>query len=286
MTDAAADGEVLGRTNTKIKRLRRLVSKRKARFEERAFVVEGPLVVTEALRAAGHASSAATAGSARSGLVIEAVFVERGHGPDVVAMATDAGLTVHTVADGVLAAVLDTVTPQLVAAVVSRPNTGLADLGPTGLVMTVVDGRDPGNIGTLVRSAEAAGAAGLVLAGSSVDPTNPKVLRASAGAALRLPVVVETDVDRALDGLMASGRALLATVIDPEATPYDEADLGDAAVVVGNESRGLPPEVLAKADGLVTIPLAGPTESLNLGVAGSIICFEALRQRRHRPDWP
>ncbi|MCP4228343.1 MAG: RNA methyltransferase [Actinomycetia bacterium] len=275
MTDATG-AEILGRTNPRIKRLRRLISKRKARSEERAFVVEGPLVVAEALAAAGSAAT----GDTEPGVEVEAVFVERGHGSEVVALALAAGVTVNTVEDGVLAAALDTVSPQRVAAIVRRPAPDLADLGPRGLVMVVIDGRDPGNIGTLIRSAEAAGAAGLVLVGSTVDPTNPKVVRASAGAGLRLPVIVEADINTTLEGLRASGRRILAAVIDAATTPYDEVDLADVVVVLGNESRGVPAPVIAQADDKVTIPLVGPTESLNLGVAGSVICFEALRQQR------
>ncbi len=276
MTDATR-AEALGRTNPKIKRLRRLISKRKARSAERAFVAEGPLVVAEAIAAASPGGDGLV-----PGVEVEAIFVEGGHGAEVVASAVAAGITVHTVDDGVLAAALDTVSPQLVAAIVTRPAPELGDLSPRGLVMVVIDGRDPGNVGTLIRSAEAGGAAGLVLAGSTVDPTNPKVVRASAGAGLRIPVIVETDIEAALDGLAVNGRHILATVIDPQATPYDEVDLADVAVVLGNESRGVPAQVIARADEMITIPLAGPTESLNLGVAGSVICFEALRQQRHR----
>ena len=144
----------------------------------------------------------------------------------------------------------------------------------------MVDGRDPGNLGTLIRSAEASGAAGMVLAGASVDPTNPKVLRASAGAGLRLPVVIEPDLEPALASLRPGRGPVVATTIDDEAEPYDQVDLTSAVVLLGNESQGLAPSVVALADHDITIPLAGPTESLNLGVAGSILCFEALRQRR------
>lgn len=238
-------------------------------------MVEGPLIVGEALAGMGQAATPWT---------VEGLYLEPGANPELVASAHQAGVEVHLVARGILATILDTVSPQPVAAVVTRPPWAV-DAIASGLVLVVVDGRDPGNAGTLIRSAEAAGAAGVVLAGSSVDPTNPKVLRASAGAGLRLPVVVEPDVGTALSHLSAGGRRVLATVVDPAAEPYDQVDLGQAVVVLGNESHGLAPEVVAAADQPITIPLAGPTESLNLGVAGSLLCFEALRQRRrNRPQ--
>ena len=261
---------LLRASNPRIKRLRRLVSQRKARSEERAFVVEGPAIVAEAL--------STSAGS--SGLIIEGLYLESGVALDLAASATSLDIEVHHVAFGVLGSVLDTVNPQPMAAVISGPTWQLEDLGVGALVILLVDPRDPGNVGTLIRSAEASGAAGLVLAGSAVDPTNPKVLRASAGAGLRLPVVVEPDIDVALDTLAATGRPLLATVVDVKAKPYDQVDLAGAVVALGNETHGLPPSVVERADVVITIPLVGPTESLNLGVAGSMIAFEALRQLR------
>ena len=268
-------------SNHRIKRLRRLVTQRKARSTERAFVVEGPSLVTEALLAANDGE-----------ITVEDVFVGPGLAAELVDRAATLDVEVHVVSDGVLESILDPVTPQPVAAVVTQPTRTLADIGSEGLVLCLVEARDPGNVGTLMRSAEAAGAAGLVLAGQSVDPTNPKVVRASAGACLRLPVVAIDDVDRALDEITATGRATVATVTDSEAIPYDEVRLVAAAVMLGNEAHGLPESVVGRADVMATIPLAGPTESLNLAVAGSLFCFEALRQERaeaaahHRPIPP
>lgn len=261
-----------------MKRLRRLVSQRKARSQERAFVLEGFAIVAEALEA--HASGA---------IELEAIFV----GPDIdglrgadeiIGRAGDLAIEVHHVIDGVLDSILDTVTPQPVAGIGSRSEPTVADLGTGGVVLCLIDARDPGNVGTLIRSAEAAGAAGLVLAGSSVDPTNPKVVRASAGSLLRLPVVAVDSVETALDELALSGRSLVATVIGAGAIPYDDVRLVDAAIVLGNEAHGLDPSVVARCDVSATIPLAGPTESLNLGIAGSLFCFEALRQQRSPAD--
>ena len=230
-------------------------------------------MVAEALQAALDATR----------LNIEGLYLEPEVAPDLASRAEASGVEVCHVAAGVLSAVLDTVNPQPVAAVVSRSAWRLDDLATDGIVLFLIDPRDPGNVGTLIRSAEASGAAGVVLAGSAVDPTNPKVLRATAGAGLRLPVVVTPDTKMALHSLAATGRRLLATVLDDHAQPYDQIDLTTAVVMLGNETHGLPPEVVARAGTSITIPLVGPTESLNVGVAGSIIAFEALRQRRTAP---
>lgn len=266
--------------NQRIKRLRKLVTQRKARSAERVFVIEGPALVAEALTA-----------SVATQVVVEDIFVDPdGAGAsltaDLTASAASQDLTVHSVAPGVLQAVLDPVTPQPVAAIVSKPVSAISDLRADAVVVCLVEARDPGNVGTLIRSAEAAGAAGMVLAGSSVDPTNPKAVRASAGAFLRLPVIVIDDVDQALQMLSDAGRTLVATVVGDEAVAYDRTRLVDAAVILGNEAHGLPETVVGRADVLATIPLAGPTESLNLAVAGSLFCFEALRQRRSETNAP
>ena len=256
--------------NQRIKRLRRLVSTTKARSTERAFVVEGPTLVAEVLR------------SDRVTGPVEAVFVDAAAVDlEVEAMARAAGVAVHAVAPGVLASVLDPVSPRAVAAVVGWRSVTVADLGSEGPVVVLVEPSDPGNLGTVVRTAEAAGAAGVVVAGRAVDPTSPKVVRSSAGALLRLPVLVEGDVEAALKAVAGTGRPLVATVVDAgNAASYDAVDLSRAALVLGNEAHGLAGDVVARCDGAVTIPLAGPTESLNLAAAAAVLCFESLRQRR------
>ncbi|MEM8923670.1 MAG: RNA methyltransferase [Actinomycetota bacterium] len=265
--------------NPRIKRLRRLTTQRKARSQERAFVVEGPSIVAEAIGADEAVSPL------RSGLAVEAVYVEQGYRPDLTERAATAGVEVVPVAPGVLGGVLNTRSPQPIAAVIAEVPASIDDIPATGPVPLLVDPADPGNLGTLIRSAEAAGAAGVVVCGDAVDPTNPKVLRAAAGAALRLPVVVVAETDEALAALRAPSRPILATVLGPDAVPYDTTDLADAVLVLGNEAHGLPPAVIAAADGRITIPFAGPTESLNLAVAGSVLCFESLRQRRSGGNW-
>lgn len=181
--------------------------------------------------------------------------------------------------EGALERIATTRTPQPVVAVAPIGERAVADLAPEGHVIVVVDVADPGNAGAVLRSAEASGAAGIVLSGESVDAYNPKVVRASAGAIFGVPVVEEDDPVSVLDQLAATGRRGLGAV-PTGGVPYDKASLGEpVAIVLGGEARGLPPEVVARLDGTVSIPMAGGTESLNVAMAATVLAFEARRQR-------
>jgi TrmH family RNA methyltransferase len=240
------------------------------RVAEAAFVVEGVKVLGEALRA---------------GATIESVYLDPGAGEAARVVADDclaAGARVFELEPGVLARVTETVTPQPVVAIVNTVAVSLAVLGAAApdLVVVCSDVRDPGNAGTVLRSAEAAGADGVVFCDGSVDAFNPKTVRASAGAVFHVRVVNGTGTVEALATLGSWGmRRLGATAhggID-----YVDADLAaPVAIVVGNEAHGLAAEALAELDGLVTIPMAGRSESLNVGMATAVLCFEAARQRR------
>jgi RNA methyltransferase, TrmH family len=256
---------VLGARNHRIRRLRRLLTSRRERSRQDVIVIEGPTLAAELLGSGGGALEA---------------FVEVGYEPPVLADLAAAGVPVHEVEPGVLGEVLTTTTPQPLAVVARTPRPGpLPPPGPAPLLV-VVDLRDPGNAGTLLRTAEAAGAAGVVLAGGSVDLDSPKVLRSAAGARFRLASWRHADPVALVDELRALGWGTAAAVVDPGARPYDDLDWRRVAIVLGNEAHGLDAAVAARCDHRVTIPLAGPTESLNVAAAGAVLCFEALRQRR------
>lgn len=252
-----------------MQRLRRLSGRRGARLEEGAFVIEGPVLVQEALAA---------------GVVLEEVFATATADPGVLAAVTAAGVPWHEIAPDVLARAVDTVTPQGVAAIARRVEVDLdtavlaCAAGPLGLVL--VDVADPGNAGTLLRAAEASGAAAVLFCGSSVDPSNGKCVRASAGALFHVPVASGGDGVEVLERLGRQGVRTVATVVEG-GVPYDSVDLtGPIALVLGSEAHGLAPHLQAAVDVPVTIPMAGRSESLNVAMAGAVVCFEALRQRR------
>ena len=243
------------------------MARRSVRATEGAFVLEGETLVDEALAA---------------GVVLEAVFVDpiAGAGLPVVARAAARGVRVHDLAPGVLERVAGTVTPQPVLAIAPIPDVALDVVAGASLVVVCVDVRDPGNAGSVLRSAEAAGAGAVVFCRGSVDVYNPKTVRSSAGSLFHVPVVSGGDPVEVLQRMGDWGLRRCAAVARG-GRPYDDVDLtGPVAVVVGNEANGLPAALEAHIDVAATIPMVGRTESLNVGVAAALICFEALRQRR------
>jgi TrmH family RNA methyltransferase len=256
-----------------IKRLRRLSGRRSVRSAESAFVIDGPTLLGDAIDAR---------------VPVEEVVAEPGCPQDLLARAAAAGAVVRHAAEGVLARVTDTITPQPVAAIARfvevAPMVSAAAAGPLALVLVGVG--DPGNAGTLLRSAEAAGAGAVLFCDGSVDPYGPKCVRASAGSVFRLAVTRSANAGEALRCLTSAGLATIATAAHG-AEPYDEVDLtGPLALVLGSEAHGLPGPVAAQVVRAVTIPMVGHTESLNVGMAGTIVCFESLRQRRRRDRAP
>lgn len=238
-------------------------------------MLEGPDLVTSALDA---------------GADFEAVYVDgaervREDVERLVAAAESRGVRVYALAPGVLERVADAVTPQPVMAAVRLPLSRLEDI-PTDAMILVLHGlRDPGNAGTLVRSADAAGAAGVVFTGESVDPFNPKTLRATAGSVFHLPVAVDT-LERTLAFFHSRGVTTWASVVRG-GVDHRSLDLSGAnVVVIGNEAEGLDEDAVARCDGRLTIAMAGAGESLNAGVAGSLLAFEAFWQRRGTPPAP
>ena len=182
------------------------------------------------------------------------------------------GSTAFVLATGVIERVASTDSPQPILAVVRIPPPAL-DLATAGFVLVADRIADPGNLGTILRSAEAAGVDGVVLTAGSVDPFNPKVVRASAGALFRVPVARRRPRRRCAGP--ACGRSARRRI---EAPPHTDADLtGRIALVVGNEAHGLPDD--APVDDWVTIRHHGRAESLNVAMAATVLCFEAARQR-------
>jgi TrmH family RNA methyltransferase len=189
------------------------------------------------------------------------------------------------VSDKLFASVSGTESPQGVAALV-RPRMWTFDdllrrrAGATGpLVVVLVGVQDPGNTGTIVRTADAFGATGVVACRGTADPLGPKALRASAGSALRLPLLAGAAAPVAMAQLRMAGLRLCAASLSGELTPRD-ADLREpCALLIGNEGAGLPAEVERSADARLRIPIAGEVDSLNAAVAAAVLLYEAARQR-------
>jgi TrmH family RNA methyltransferase len=236
---------------------------------ERRFVVEGPQAVREALAA---------------GTLLELYAVDEDD--PLAVQAAEQGVEVVLVENKVLEALAETVTPQGLVGVAPLLDTTLARL-PQALNLVVVlhEVSDPGNAGTVIRTADAAGADAVVLTGSSVDPHNGKCVRATAGSLWHLPVIADVSLDDALAALRTHGLRVLATSGSGEDDLFDLAGSGGleapTAWLLGTEAHGLPDDALAAADRRVRIPLLGRAESLNLATAAAV-CLYASAQRLRR----
>jgi RNA methyltransferase, TrmH family len=255
------------RANPLYKRLRAL----KERAADRELcLLEGPRLVLEALEA-GIA-------------VVEAAASERAEtsppGRAALAALREKGAPVRAMSAELVASLSETETSQGLVALARRPSFAEERIFRGTPLVLVADGvQNPGNLGGLLRSAEAAGASGAILAGGCADPFSWKALRGSMGSAFRLPHLLGVSIDRALDALDARRIPVLATTTDGERR-YDEADLrGPVAIVVGTEGAGLPAAVRGRAAACLRIPLREPVESLNVGAAAALVLFEAARQR-------
>jgi TrmH family RNA methyltransferase len=251
--------------NPQVKYVRSLSADRRERHRERSFVLEGVRLVSEA---------------AAAGVPLRRVL----YAPEQLAQ-TEAGQQLLHHLEGhnncyqatarVVAAAADTVSPQGVVAVAAWPELPAAP----GLVLVLDAVQDPGNVGTLLRSAEAAGVAQVVCLRGTADVYSPKVVRAAMGAHFYLPLQVDVDTN-GLAAMLYDIEHIYATVGTAPA-PYDRVVWhGRVALLIGNEAQGISPEVLRLATAQIAIPMAGRAESLNAAVAGSIVLFEALRQRR------
>lgn len=259
----------------------RRLSKRSFREADRAFLAEGPQAVREAL-----ALAATSAGGRRA---VTELFVapdaEQRHA-DLVLLAQRSGIPVHRLAADALASLSGTVTPQGLVAVCPYLDVPLATMlaeRPV-LVAVLVQVRDPGNAGTVLRAADAAGAGAVVLTEASVDPYNGKCVRASAGSLFHLPVVTGVPVEDAVAGLRAAGLRVLAADGAGQRDLDDATDSGELAQptawLFGNEAWGLPESVAALADEVVRVPIHGHAESLNLATAAAVCLYASARAQR------
>jgi RNA methyltransferase, TrmH family len=272
----SADHGYLGVHSARLKAARRL-TKRAFRRRERAFLAEGPQAVAEAHRCGARITDLFVTGPART----------RYH--DLVAAVAGAGIPVHVVSGEVMGELAQTVTPQGLLAVcgfVDVPLAAAAEPAPR-LVALLANVRDPGNAGTVLRSADAAGAQAVVFADASVDPYNGKCVRASAGSLFHLPVVAGARLEEAVTTMRDAGLRIVAA--DGRAgrcldDPGVRAWLGEpTAWMFGNEAWGLPPGLVALADESVAVPIYGRAESLNLAAAAAVCLYASARaQRVHR----
>jgi TrmH family RNA methyltransferase len=261
---AASSTVISSRSNQRVKQLRAAFSGNR-RLSEGLAAIEGEHLLEEALR---------------SGIEIAAVFATPGR-------SLPAGLSskieIVRLSEDVFSSAVETRSPQGVAALIEPPSHVFNDLlqHASPLILMAAGVQDPGNLGTLIRSAEAFGASGVLTTAGTASEWNQKALRASAGSVFRLPVVsVE---EHQVADLSRQGLRLFAATGHQEGMgtlPANDADLrGPSVIMIGNEGTGLSDTWLRLATSAITIPCPGPVESLNAAVAGSLLLYEASRQR-------
>ncbi len=258
---------VESKQNARLKELRRALAA-SGREGQGRVGIEGPKLLEEALRAGVH---------------VAAIFVAQGAERLLDTLPVPPETEVLKLPRKLLDSVLATETPQPVAALVEPPDWTWAHLFSThknsaALVIVLAGIQDPGNLGTILRSAEAFGATGIVSLPGTVSAWNAKAVRASAGSVFRIPLLAASERE-CFERLREAGVKIFAATMRA-AQPADLVDLtGPAALIIGNEGNGVPGRLASQADGAITIPCPGPVESLNAAVAASVLLYEASRQR-------
>ena len=275
-------------TNAKIKEIQKLTEKSKARREAGLFVIEGPRMFIETplewieeiyvtqrfLDNADSGLSASTAGS-----------VENSHSDYSTSIRASEMITWmnhEVVTEEQMKKLTDTVTPQGILCVVRQPSYTVEDIiNHPGhrLIMILEDIQDPGNLGTIFRTAEGAGASGIIMTKGCADLFNPKVVRSTMGSIYRVPFFVTDDIEQTISLVKNAQIEVFAAHLKGEHF-YDEIEYKDAAFLIGNEGRGLKDSTASLADTYIKIPMSGELESLNASMAAGILMYEHNRQIR------
>lgn len=255
---------VQSRQNARVKELRAAFN-RAARTERGLLAIEGEHLLQEAIT---------------SGLEIATVFIQTGSEPLLDRIGIPEAIEILALPPDVFTSAVHTESPQGIAALVKPRAFTLEQVlsGPQPLLLIAAGLQDPGNLGTLIRSAEAFGATGYITLPGTVSIDNQKTLRASAGSIFRLQGI--TVCEDHLFHALAQQKIKTLAAVAAQGKPLAQQDLTQpCALVIGNEGAGTPPEILRRVDARVTIPTPGPVESLNAAIAGSILLYEAARQR-------
>ncbi len=243
----------------KLNLIKSLLKTRKARREEKLFVVEGPHLVEAAI-----------------GAIKFVVYAEN---MPLVDQLKEQGIECLKITRKQFLTLSEVETPQWILAVVRQEHFQLPDLLKINnpLIVFCVGVQDPGNLGTIIRTADAAGVTGIIISKGTVDIYNPKVVRATMGSIFHLPIVQVDSVEETIKQL---GLKTVATSLSANKNYYEEDYSKEVVVLVGNEGAGLDEKVVSLCDAKVKIPILGRAESLNVGISTAIILYEAVRQRR------
>lgn len=234
------------------------MEKRKTRRKEGRFVVEGPHLVEEARD--------------------QIDFVVCAERLPILEKLEEQGVDCLKVSKKQFSEISEVETPQWILAVVKQPKLSLKDVSQ-GLVVFCVGVQDPGNLGTIIRTADAVGAAGIILSRGTVDLYNSKVIRSTMGSLFHLPIVQYVEPIEAIEAFKKKKIKIVAADVMGKRDYFETDFRQPIAVIVGNEGAGLPKEIISLADETVRIPMPGKAESLNVGISTAVVLYEALKQR-------
>lgn len=264
---------ITSESNTQIKELVKLQKNARQRRKSKTFVVEGIKLTKEA----------AVHGKLQRVYIAEALYQQQWGGcPEQEIMIEFGGAAVEIVAETIFKQISETVTPQGVLGVVQMPEYSLEEVfsDDRKCFLLLDDLRDPGNLGTILRTSEGAGMSGVILSKESVDLFNPKVVRSTMGAIFRVPFVYVEDLPETITIMKGRGISVYGTMMEGSRC-YDQVDYKlPVGIVIGNEANGISRNVGECLTGRIRIPMEGQLESLNAAVAAAVVMYEAARQRR------
>lgn len=268
---------ITSETNAQIKDFIKLQKSARHRRKSRLFVAEGIKLVRES----------AHYGKLRRVYISEQLWKQEWDGKPERELAKEFSVSggtvgVELVSEPVFRQMSETVTPQGILGVVEMPEYSQEEIlsDASRLFLLLDDLRDPGNLGTILRTSEGAGMSGVILSRGCVDLFNPKVVRATMGAVFRVPFVYVEDLPRTVETMQEQGIAVYGTMMEGSRI-YDQVDYRQpVGIVIGNEANGISPAVMERLTGRIRIPMAGKLESLNAAVSAAVVMYEAARQRR------
>lgn len=242
---------------------------RKNREEKGLFIAEGLRFVEEAIKEKAQIDK----------IVVSNMFLESKSGSDIIDKIYNMGLSCYGVTDKIFKEISDTQTPQGILAVIKKKDAELSDIIKCNNKIVMLESlQDPGNMGTIIRTADAAGMTGVILSKGCVDVYNRKVLRSTMGSVFHLPIHRTDDFVGVINKFKEKGIKVYASHLDGSMDYYDIDECHNAAVIIGNEANGISDEAAMAADCLVKIPMPGRAESLNASVAAGILMYEVLRK--------
>lgn len=258
---------MLSRDNQFVKHALKLKQK-KYRDEQGRFIIEGIRLIEEGIR---------------EGLVDYILYSSKLMDTNGAGRIESSGVKMYEVSHDILKELCDTQTPQGAAAVAVKPGGLSEDI--KGDFIIIADGiQDPGNLGTIIRTADAAGGDGVILLKGTVDAYNPKTLRSTMGSVFHIPIICYDDLENLVDSLKEKGFFIYASSLEDSETIYNSDFKGKTAIVIGNEANGIPKEHVKLCTHKIKIPMPGRAESLNAASAAAIIMYEVVRQRKYQSN--